>query len=137
MKSAKLVMASIALCMSLVAFSQADTTRKDTTTTTRKDTATQKKDTASANLQQGNTSASIHDVPATNSQQSAASMSKSTTQTGSNNSSIPKPNFGRYYIPVIGTFQSSESATEAKSVSITGDESNPGRSNGNKVLRIA
>lgn len=51
-------------------------------------------------------------------------------------SSVPKPNFGRYYIPVLGTYNATAAASgttttntsdAATSVKVTPDESNPGK----------
>src|SRR5205085_646930 len=41
-------------------------------------------------------------------------------------SSTPAPNFGRYYIPVLGKYHSSD-ATADKTVTITPDENNAGK----------
>jgi anti-sigma28 factor (negative regulator of flagellin synthesis) len=41
---------------------------------------------------------------------------------------VPQPNFGRYYIPVIGTYAAStESQEQNRSVTVRGDEQNPGK----------
>lgn len=125
MKSPKLVLASIALCMSLAAFSQTDTTKTKKDTTTKRDTT--------AAIQQATSNASVQETQATNNQQTQsangqqpATLTTSQTHTTSQEST-PKPNFGRYYIPVIGSYQSTQSTGDNKSVTITGDESNPGK----------
>lgn len=40
---------------------------------------------------------------------------------------LPKPNAGRHFIPVIGTYQASGDSTAVKNISITVDEQNPGK----------
>jgi len=133
MKSPKWVLASVALCMSLAAFSQTDSTRKDSTrkdSTSRRDTTTQRKDTASASMQSTTTtndagqssSASSMNQPQTGSNQSQAGTAKQT---------FPKPNFGRYYIPVLGSYQSQTAPTstsdQGKMVTVSADETNAGK----------
>ena len=112
--------------MSLAAFSQTDTSK------TKKDT-TSKKDTTAA-IQQATSNATLQETQATNAQQSqgstgqqSASVTSNTPSQASNHESTPKANFGRYYIPALGSYQSSQSTGESKSVTITGDESNPGK----------
>ncbi len=40
---------------------------------------------------------------------------------------VPKPNFGRYYIPVLGSYESAQESAQTKSVTITPDETNAGK----------
>jgi hypothetical protein len=40
---------------------------------------------------------------------------------------LPKPNAGRHFIPVIGSYQASGDSTAVKNISITVDEQNPGK----------
>lgn len=115
MKASKLVLASVAMLISVAAFSQTDTTKrdmpkKDTTTrdtTTRKDTT--RKDSALQNMQA----------------ESAATMQQS--QLSKVDKKYPTPNSGRNFIPVLGSFQSSQAEAEHKSIIITADENNAGK----------
>jgi hypothetical protein len=105
MKSLKLVLASIAIFASVTAFSQTDTTARDTTLP--------KKDTA-AQFNSGNQNMQSTD---------AAGASQLTTPAASQ-SLFPAPNSGRYYIAVLGYYKNAENA---KAVTITADETNPGK----------
>lgn len=133
MKSPKWVLASVAICMSLGAFSQTDSTKKDSTS--RRDTTTQRKDTASASMQNNTTT---HDAGQSTTT-SSPNSSMNQPQTGSNQSqaagtakqTFPKPNFGRYYIPVLGSYQSQSGLTgtsdQSKMVTVSADETNAGK----------
>ncbi len=132
MKSPKWVLASVALCMSLGAFSQIDSTKKDSTS--RRDSTTQRKDTASASMQNNTIT---HDA-GQSSTNSSSNSSVNQPQTGSNQSqagttkqTFPKPNFGRYYIPVLGSYQSQTASTstseQVKMVTVSADETNAGK----------
>lgn len=131
MKSPKWVLASFALCMSLAAFSQTDSTRKDSTS--RRDTTTQRKDTASASMQSNTTT---NDAGQSSSTSSASTMNQPQTasdqsQTTIGKQTFPKPNFGRYYIPVLGSYQSQPASTstsdQSKMVTVSADETNAGK----------
>ena len=141
MKSPKMLLATLAVCASLSAFSQTDTTRKDTTTT-KKDTsnitsashgsessvapeATQQSaigNSANAETPQTTTSTTTE---GTNAGSSAGQQSVSAERP--NQQTFPQPNFGRYYIPVLGSYQSSQAGKENKTITIAPDESNPGK----------
>jgi len=124
MKSLKFLLVGTALCVSFASYSQTDTTKKDTTT--RKTDTTQKK-TPGINE---SSSISNQDQPAVSqSAATSATTNQSTTPaaTSGETSSAPKPNFGRYYIPVLGSYNATASTTENKSITVTGDESNPGK----------
>lgn len=132
MKSPKWVLASVALCMSLAAFSQTDSTKKDSTS--RRDTTTQRKDTASASLQSTTTTSDAAQSSSTSS--SASTMNQPQTasdqsQTATGKQTFPKPNFGRYYIPVLGSYQSQAASTstsdQGKTVTVSADETNAGK----------
>jgi hypothetical protein len=102
MKTKKLFLAFTAMVISASAFSQVDTARRDTSA--RRDTI-HKRDTTGMTTQ-----------------------SSTISQTGSSSDvTVPKPNHGRYYIPVLGTYQAQDAASTATSVSITPDETNPGK----------
>lgn len=129
MKSLKWVLASVVLCMSLSAFSQTDSAKKDSVS--RRDTTTQRKDTASASMQSNSAT--------NNAGQSSTSSTMNQPQAGSNQSqatttgkqTFPKPNFGRYYIPVLGSYQSQPASTstsdQGKTVTVSADETNAGK----------
>ena len=105
MKAPKLVIACVAMLISVAAFSQTDTTKRDTTTrkdTTRKDSLVQ--------VQQAETATTI--------QQSEPSAAQK---------KFPAPNAGRNYIPVLGSFQSAEAEAENKSIIVTANENNAGK----------
>jgi len=40
---------------------------------------------------------------------------------------LPKPNAGRHFIPVIGSYQASGDSSQVKNVTVTVDEQNPGK----------
>ncbi len=150
MKTTKILLATIALMFSLGAYSQTDTTKKDTVVR-KTDTTVHKMDTT--RKRQGLTeSASTHsqDQQSVISQQSTAkpgttnssnnntSTNSSGTNTNSNTtsgslsanntqSSTPKPNFGRYYIPVLGSYNAVATTVDNKSIKVTGDENNAGK----------
>jgi hypothetical protein len=69
----------------------------------------------------------------TTTQSQQGTSSTATANGGTSTQTFPKPNFGRYFIPVLGTYNSSENAgtstTEetGKTVTVTPDESNPGK----------
>lgn len=110
MKARKIFLTLAAFVISASAFSQTDSTKKITNTVKE---SLDKMDTASAAVKHIT-------QDATNSQ--------TTTATGSSsNIVVPKPNHGRYYIAVLGTYRADQTATEAKSVSVTPDEENPGK----------
>ncbi len=145
MKSPKFLLATIALFMSLAAFSQTDTTSKKDTTTQKKDTVTKTppsiisetttintQEQPAANITRGtesnvnNTSSSTNST--TQTLNGATTNSTAVTDNAVSNSvtsSTPKPNFGRYYIPVLGSYTAT--SADSKSISITADESNPGK----------
>jgi hypothetical protein len=129
MKAPKLILASIALCVSLASFSQTDTTKRDTTS--RRDT-TSKRDSSLLNTQSAS-DATLHQAQSNTNQQAQSTTSQAqagtTVQSTSSTArdAAPKPNFGRYYIPVLGSYQASDANAENKSVTISGDESNPGK----------
>ena len=154
MKSTKILFVATALALSLGAYSQTDTTRKDTTahkmdTTAHKMDTKQKRpslnESTTTNLQeqqsattQQATSSTITGAATTNSAANTtsgnnaaavtnSSMSAGMATAGSNLPGTPKPNFGRYYIPVIGSFNAVATTAENKSIKITGDENNPGK----------
>ncbi|MEO5999991.1 MAG: hypothetical protein ABIN89_24340 [Chitinophagaceae bacterium] len=138
MKSLKFLLVGTALCVSFAAFSQADTTKKDTTT--QKTDTTKKKPTS---LNESATSESATIVTNTKDQQATVTQPATTSATtnpsttpenatgnsaaSSVTSSTPKPNFGRYYIPVLGSYTATATTTDNKSITITADESNPGK----------
>lgn len=103
MKTKKIFLAFTALVISASAFSQVDTSRRDTSA--RRDTI-HKRDTTGLTTQ--------------------SSASGQTTMATSD-VNVPKPNHGRYYIPVLGTYQAQDAGTTTASVSITPDETNPGK----------
>jgi len=105
MNSQKLFLAAIAMLISVAAFSQTDTTKRDTTT--RKDTTG--KD-STLQIQQAEAASTI--------QQSEPSAAQQ---------NFPAPNAGRNYIPVLGNFQSALAESESQSITITSDESNAGK----------
>jgi hypothetical protein len=111
MKTKKIFLAFTALVISASAFSQVDTARRDTSA--RKDTI-HRRDTTAITTQQ---SATV----------SQSETSAATTSTTSSDITVPKPNHGRYYIPVLGTYQAQDANAAATSVSITADETNPGK----------
>jgi hypothetical protein len=111
MKTKQIFLAFTALVISASAFSQVDTARRDTSA--RKDTI-HKRDTTAITSQQ---SASV----------SQSESTAATTSTTGSDITVPKPNHGRYYIPVLGTYQAQDAAAAATSVSITADETNPGK----------
>jgi hypothetical protein len=47
-------------------------------------------------------------------------------QSDSNRQTLPAPNFGNYYIPVLGIYNAAEGSAE-KNIVIAGDEKNPGK----------
>lgn len=122
MKALKFVLSSVALCASLASFSQADSTKSTTgngansvhaTTGTSATGTSVKTDTASGNSQ--HTTTGTTGMPSTQ---------KSSTENASN---LPKPNFGRYYIPVLGSYQPAQTGSSNQQVTVTGDEANPGK----------
>jgi hypothetical protein len=139
MKAPKLILASIALCMSLASFSQTDTTKKDTSsrrdTTSKRDSSflnsqSSTQSTLQSNSSQPSQSATTQQTQAGTSLQGTSASSSASATSGSSataHETAPKPNFGRYYIPVLGSYQASDANAENKSVTINGDESNPGK----------
>ena len=116
MKRLKFVLSSVALCASLASFSQSDTTKSTTGNAANSVHATTgtsvKTDTASGNSRHAATGA--NGIP-------------STQQSNTVNSNLPKPNFGRYYIPVLGTYQPAQTGANNQQVTVSGDEANPGK----------
>lgn len=100
MKALRIALIAASIVMSVSAYSQTDTTKKDVMSTDQTTNTT------------------------TVTGQSTTEQSTTTANT----QVFPKPNFGRYYIPVIGSYTSSTETTEAaKNVTIAGDEENPGK----------
>jgi hypothetical protein len=145
MKTTKILLATAALAFSLTAFSQTDTTKKDST---HKSDITNKKlpsltEGATTNLQDKQSvttqQATTTTTRATNITSSeAAKNNAANTVTGTSKtynsaavsttqSLTPKPNFGRYYIPVLGSYNAVATTTDNKSITVTGDETNPGK----------
>jgi hypothetical protein len=102
MKAPKIILMSMAAALSLTAYSQ-ETDRSRDTTATKEKVSTW----------------GIYPAP-----QSTESVTRQQTdlQQDSARLSFPAPNFGSYYIPVLGSYNSEE-----KNIVITGDEKNPGK----------
>ncbi len=111
MKLMKIVLAASALVLSVGAYSQKDSTKKDTLVR-KMDTTVHKMDTTKKR----------QDL-----QEHASGSSLGTSATFSAQTTAPKPNFGRYYIPALGTYNTVVTTTENKSITITGDENNAGK----------
>lgn len=124
MKGLKFVLSSVALCASLASFSQTDTTKSTKNTSV-------KTDTTSGNSQHAATGTSVKtDTTSGNGQRATTGTTgmQSTQQSGSQSASnLPKPNFGRYYIAVLGTYQPAQTGGTNQQVTVTGDETNPGK----------
>jgi hypothetical protein len=65
-----------------------------------------------------------HNGTATATDASAQANLIDTTSAASN---FPKPNSGRHYIPVIGSYKSTDQAASIQQVTVTVDEQNPGK----------
>src|SRR6478735_4536795 len=63
--------------------------------------------------------------PATEQTKPATQQTQPIVTTAETN--LPKPNAGRHFIPVIGSYQASGDSTAVKNISITVDEQNPGK----------
>ena len=110
MKIPKLLLVAVALSCSMSAFSQQETQK------TQK-SETEKKETKSSTW-------GVYPPPAVSQTESAAAAAEA--QSRSIIQSFPAPNFGTYYIPVLGNYTSSASGTE-KQITITADEKNIGK----------
>ncbi|MEJ7737285.1 MAG: hypothetical protein WKF97_07660 [Chitinophagaceae bacterium] len=110
MKAPKLVLACLAMSISVVVFGQTDTTKRDTT---KRDTTTRRDTTRKDSLIQGQQA------------ESASSMQQSQPQSAQKK--FPTPNAGRNYIPVLGSFQSANADNETKSIVVSADEKNAGK----------
>lgn len=110
MKTKKIFLAFSALVISGTVFSQTDSTiSKDSTKSINANSTT------------------IQSWPAYKTETTPLLSTATTGTTSSSDISVPKPNHGRYYIPVLGTYQAQDSNTTATTVSITPDENNPGK----------
>ena len=139
MKSLKFLLAGTALFFSVAAFSQIDTTKKDTTThktdTTKKKPTSLNENATNESSTSATTNAQEQQATLTQPATSSTTTNPSTTPenaTGNSaastvTSSTPKPNFGRYYIPVLGSYTATATTTDNKSITVTADESNPGK----------
>jgi hypothetical protein len=125
MKAPKFILASVALVISATAFSQDTTKQKQDTTRQRQDTTRQRD---SASLKQESASKwGVYPPAATQNETAATDNSENRQLTDSSNRQhFPAPNFGNYYIPVLGSYNSAEDNTE-KNIVIAGDEKNPGK----------
>ena len=109
MKAPKLVLAAVALSLSLSAFSQQETDKTQKSESDKKETKT--------------STWGVYPPPV---QQTEAAASAVEAQSRAIQQSFPAPNFGTYYIPVLGEFTSTASASEKK-ITITADEKNVGK----------
>jgi hypothetical protein len=107
MKAPKLLLAALAVSFSISAFSQQDAQQK---------TQTDKKETKVSTW-------GIYPPPAPTVDSAAAALE---AQSRANMQTFPAPNFGSYYIPVLGNYSAAESNTD-KQIVITADEKNIGK----------
>lgn len=121
MKSLKLGLTALVMLMSAAAFSQTDSAKSATATS---DTATQSQPVTG---EKSTTTGSMNTTGQATGTTSTTTGTSTTGTTSESTFSTPKPNFGRYYIAVLGNYQSAESTTDSKSVKITPDETNPGK----------
>lgn len=130
MKSPKFILAAIVMLLSVTSFSQADTTKKDTGTHNQ-DTTKMKNPALTEEISnvQGRQATEKNDAITTDgaNKNATATTTPDATAIKDSLSAAPKPNFGRYYIPVLGIYSAAATATDNKSITITGDESNPGK----------
>jgi len=105
MKSPKLILAALAVSFSLAAFSQQDAQKTRNTEQDKKETRV--------------STWGIYPAPAQH-------ADTTTTSAEAGQQSFPAPNFGSYYIPVLGNYSSSETDVQ-KQITITGDEKNAGK----------
>ena len=156
MKAPKLILGLLAGAASLTAFSQDstktmqqhDSTQNQSTTTQSHDSAAVQSNMNSTNMnsnmnngQVNNTTTTSTSTPynalshqwdwekqhngsATTTDASAQATMMDTTSAASN---FPKPNSGRHYIPVIGSYKSTDQAASIQQVTVTVDEQNPGK----------
>jgi len=116
MKVTRLILAAIAITISVSAFSQDTTGRNKRDTTTRRDSIT----------------STWGNYPPTQSQSGTAVTGQETqTETeATTQQNFPAPNFGNYYIPVLGTYtaaNTSATTNSERTITITGDEKNVGK----------
>lgn len=146
----KILLATIALTFSLGAYSQTDTTKKDTVvrktdTTVHKTDTTRKRQglSESATTYSQDQQSVISQQPITKSGTSNSSNNNTSTNSSGTNtntnitsgslsanntlSSTTRPNFGRYYIPVLGSYNAVETTANNKTIKVTGDENNAGK----------
>jgi hypothetical protein len=107
MKAPKYVLAALAVSFSLSAFSQQDSQKTQRTEQDKKETKT--------------STWGVYPPPA----QPIDSTSMN-AQSRAGQQSFPAPNFGSYYIPVLGSYSSAEGDNQ-KQITITGDEKNAGK----------
>ena len=106
MKSSKFILALLgSTVISFAAFSQQDSTKPVQQDTTKPVQQEEKKPVAE--------------------QAKPAEQAQPIVTTAETN--LPKPNAGRHFIPVIGSYQASGDSTAVKNISITVDEQNPGK----------
>lgn len=107
MKSSKFILALLgSTVISFAAFSQQDSTKPVQQDTTKPVQQEEKKPVAE------------QAKPATEQTQPIVTTAET---------NLPKPNAGRHFIPVIGSYQTSAEASTVKNITITVDEQNPGK----------
>ena len=108
MKAPKYVLAALAVSFSLSAFSQQDSAKTQRTEQDKKEAKV--------------STWGVYPPPA----QQTDSTSLINAQSRAGQQSFPAPNFGSYYIPVLGSYNSAEGDSQ-KQITITGDEKNAGK----------
>lgn len=128
MKLVKIAFVTAALALSAAAHSQTDTTGHPSDTTKPGKPGKPTHPMFSMNNDFANVADTIKPDTVKSSYNYAPTSTVGTTETNNATSTqvvVNQPNFGRYYIPVLGTFTSQSG--ETKNVTIQGDEQNPGK----------